>query len=251
MSIVMVIGMHRSGTSCVAGALQEAGLYAGEVSTQDPHNPRGNREHLAIRALNDDVLSASGGAWNQPPRRVVWTGEHERKRDELIVRFAGRSAHWMFKDPRSLLVMPFWRATANDIVPVGCFRDPFRVARSLNARRSMSLSLEHGLALWLAYNRFLLALHRAESFPVLCFDELGEQFREQLGVTVDWLAQRLEGEASLNRDAARAFYDDSLIYSGRADPTSAREMSMTASDLGRDAMELYAELEARRVAQRV
>lgn len=43
-STVLILGMHRSGTSCLAGSLQEAGLYLGEVNTAAPHNAKGNRE---------------------------------------------------------------------------------------------------------------------------------------------------------------------------------------------------------------
>jgi len=46
---VAILGMHRSGTSCLAGSLQELGLYLGEVYDQNPHNPRGNRENAAAR----------------------------------------------------------------------------------------------------------------------------------------------------------------------------------------------------------
>src|SRR5262245_57017553 len=133
MAIVSVVGMHRSGTSCLAGALQEAGLHAGEVSRGDPYNARGNREHLEIRGLNDDVLAASGGDWSRPPDRVLWQEEDERRRDRLVARFASAAQHWMFKDPRTLLVLPFWKAAPGVVLFVGIFRHPVNVARSLGA----------------------------------------------------------------------------------------------------------------------
>lgn len=48
---VCVLGMHRSGTSVLAGCLGNYGLYLGEVVREAPHNKEGNNENLAVRAL--------------------------------------------------------------------------------------------------------------------------------------------------------------------------------------------------------
>ena len=42
--VVCVLGMHRSGTSCLAGSLEQQGLFLGETNTRGPFNLRGNRE---------------------------------------------------------------------------------------------------------------------------------------------------------------------------------------------------------------
>jgi len=44
---MLILGMHRSGTSCLAGCLQAAGLISGEVNIQAMYNAKGNRENLA------------------------------------------------------------------------------------------------------------------------------------------------------------------------------------------------------------
>jgi hypothetical protein len=76
---VLILGMHRSGASCLAGSLQEAGLYLGEVKTAAPHNAKGNRESRAIMALQDDLLRANGGDWDTPPEQVVWQPEYRAR----------------------------------------------------------------------------------------------------------------------------------------------------------------------------
>src|SRR5205085_1596864 len=81
---VCVLGMHRSGTSCLAGTLEEAGLYLGEVIRKSPFNPKGNRENPLIMALHEELLSANSGSWDDPPREVVWSDEQRRARDEII-----------------------------------------------------------------------------------------------------------------------------------------------------------------------
>jgi len=65
--IVAVLGMHRSGTSWLAGSLQDLGLEMGEVSTRDPHNLKGNRESPVLMEIHDGVLVDSGGSWKRPP----------------------------------------------------------------------------------------------------------------------------------------------------------------------------------------
>ena len=42
---VAIVGMHRSGTSCLAGCLEDLGLTLGKVNRAAPHNLKGNNEN--------------------------------------------------------------------------------------------------------------------------------------------------------------------------------------------------------------
>jgi hypothetical protein len=42
---VIVLGMHRSGTSCLAGMLQSAGFHTEAVEEWSPDNNKGSREN--------------------------------------------------------------------------------------------------------------------------------------------------------------------------------------------------------------
>src|SRR5262245_38775205 len=67
---VCVTGMHRSGTSFVAGALGLIGVSLGRADRMlrpGPDNPKGYFEVQEIVQLDDEVLSHLGGAWDQPP----------------------------------------------------------------------------------------------------------------------------------------------------------------------------------------
>ena len=172
---ILVLGMHRSGTSCLAGSLEQRGLHLGEVYQWRPYNAKGNRENQRVMDLNDAVLAHSGGRWDDPPATLAWTDAHARVRDALIAGLRGESrGHWGFKDPRTLLTLAFWRQGldalhADGVRMVGTFRHPLAVARSLNAR-DPAMSLEQGMALWQAYNERLLQCHAHAPFPVLSFD---------------------------------------------------------------------------------
>lgn len=166
---VMVLGMHRSGTSFLTGSLQQAGLELGKHSAWNPHNLKGNRENQDIVAFHDQVLAARGGAWDRPPSAaIVWDAVEARQAQALIAEYKGVE-RWGFKDPRALLMVDAWLGLLPELRFVGIFRHPVAVARSLAARGAMPQ--QQSFALWAAYNRHLLALHRRTPFPLLCFDE--------------------------------------------------------------------------------
>lgn len=168
--MVIVLGMHRSGTSCLTGLLQQGGLELGDVIEEAPHNKKGNRESPAIMALNNDVLSYSNGSWDSPPENLRWKAEHEQERARIIALFNGKNA-WGFKDPRSLLTLPFWLEGlgASEVTCIATFRHPLLVAKSLRARQP-DFTIEKGLALWNTYNAKLLDYHKRLGFPVIDFD---------------------------------------------------------------------------------
>jgi len=169
--------MHRSGTSALAGSLEQHGLHLGTVSTQDTHNVKGNRESAELRRLNEDVLRTSGGAWRAPPPTVEWQPEHWERARRAIAKHAGQPV-WGFKDPRTLMTLEGWLTLVPDLEFVGVFRHPSRVARSLERRGG--IDREAGVALWTAYNSRLRDLHEQRSFPLLCFDDEPSELQRKL-----------------------------------------------------------------------
>ena len=95
--------MHRSGTSCLTGTLQEAGLFLGDCHTWNKHNEKGNRENQKFVDLHDAILEANAGAWDAPPTKVTWSAEHIAAAKQLLADHAGES-NFGFKDPRALPV---------------------------------------------------------------------------------------------------------------------------------------------------
>lgn len=179
---VMVVGMHRSGTSFLTGSLQQAGLELGKHSAWNPHNLKGNRENQDIVAFHDAVLAARNAAWDNPPNSpVVWSEAEARQAAGLAAEYRGVE-HWGFKDPRALLMVEGWRLLLPSLQFVGIFRHPSAVARSLNARGGMSEA--KAFTLWAEYNRRLLDLHRQQPFPLLCFDENESVLHQKLNLVL-------------------------------------------------------------------
>jgi len=185
--VVCILGMHRSGTSCLAGSLQEAGLYLGDVVTAGPHNAKGNRENNRIMALQEAVLADSGGSWDHPPEQARWSDSRREERD-TIIRSYGDAPAWGFKDPRTILLIDFWREALPRLMVVATLRHPRLVAESL--RRRGGGSVDDWLDLWAKYNERLLALYRADPFPIIRYDIGDEAYRRSLASVMDRLALR-------------------------------------------------------------
>ena len=203
---VCVLGMHRSGTSALAGALGSAGLRTGDVLHFGSDNVKGHIESQLVIGVNEAVLHRSGGAWRQIPQSLAWTDAERRRRDAFVTALEAEGSAWLFKDPRTLLTLPFWREALPGLALVGTFRHPLTVAFSLFLRNGMAL--DEALRLWTAYNRRLLAIWQEEAFPLLCFDLPEGAYRGVLNELVAQVGSRLG--TSLDAQAAGEFFAASL-----------------------------------------
>jgi hypothetical protein len=160
---VCVTGMHRSGTSVIAGALSHLGASLGDPSRMlkpGPDNPKGYFEIQAVVQLDDELLAHLGGAWDQPP--VLDPGwEHgpavapfrERAGGILDDSFGPEPARpplVVWKDPRLSVLLPFWRTVTPIATTVVVVRDPVEVAASL-AVRGYAVGPAQAASLWLRY----------------------------------------------------------------------------------------------------
>lgn len=160
--------MHRSGTSCLTGALERCGVYLGDVRRTGTHNKRGYFEVRQVQQLQDDILEVNMGSWHNPPKNIVVSASHKQALSEIINQL---SIHGPFalKDPRSLLIANVWKEIGGkSCQPIGTFRHPMAVAQSLAKRNQ--LTIEHGLNLWKIYNTELINAHKAFPFPLIHYD---------------------------------------------------------------------------------
>ncbi len=200
--------MHRSGTSCVTGSLQQAGLNLGDCHTWNPHNKKGNRENQSFVDLNDSILESNDGAWDLPPKKVLWNADQLERARELLQDNFGESPLG-FKDPRTLLVVDGWKQVFPEIQFVGVVRHPYAVAQSLQKRSDMPA--EKALSLWFSYNRILLGEYKKRAFPILCFDDEEAVFHTKL--------IRVAKTLDLTRESdEQRFYDKQLRTSNSNSP---------------------------------
>jgi len=201
---IIVLGMHRSGTSCLAGSLQDAGVFFGDVSVENKYNKKGNRENIEVMSLNEDILSSNGGSWDNPPREINWTKEHELRGAEIIKTFEANchSNRWGFKDPRTVITFQFWHKLLPSYDLVGTIRSPYSVALSLN-NRDKHFTIDKGLELWLKYNQTLLDIINMVHFPLISFDLPNMEYQSKLA--------SIKKELSLaNSTNSTTFFDKDL-----------------------------------------
>ena len=164
---LIITGMHRSGTSLVAGILGQQGLDLGtNLIPPMRANPRGFFENPDLMQLHDTLLAEAGQAWNSPTLHD-WTCPTDADRiDRLRVVVertrGGRSdGCWGWKDPRACLFLPLWDAALPAARWVFVLRYPAQVVWSL-LRRGDRLQLpdgspldraERALNLWTEYTR--------------------------------------------------------------------------------------------------
>ncbi|KAA3507680.1 hypothetical protein [Agrobacterium rosae] len=158
--VVVVLGMHRSGTSSVAGTLVKLGGKApANLMKDNAFNERGYFESATIAQFDDDILSSAGSRWDDwrafDPKwydSVVALEFRARARDVFAMEFATAPLPIM-KDPRIGRFFPFWRQVFEDmgkkISIVMPLRSPWDVAKSLKHRDEMTMN--YAVMLWLRY----------------------------------------------------------------------------------------------------
>lgn len=168
MSIFIVLGAHRSGTSAVAGLLHQSGIVMGSTRTFRPRptveNPLGFFENIEFRRLNDALLRRSGHRvkeWNPSPVLVRASRRFMPWMERLLREYTSLYGLWGWKDPRQMLTLRAWHHALHslNLLPetniILVYRDPGAVADSLQRRGNVN-SLSHGIAVWQLYNETAL-----------------------------------------------------------------------------------------------
>lgn len=180
--VVPILGMHRSGTSMFTRALNLLGLTLGQpLMKPQADNPKGFWENeffynVDLRLLHAIESHVSGyGTQDQLLRVPGLSHQIQRTPETLDVidtylkeQFSDDRV-WGWKDPRSVLLFPFWLGSLvelgfRQIRPTVITRHPFSVVRSLTRRTDLAgvagaagcSTQELALQMWSAYSHVLL-----------------------------------------------------------------------------------------------
>jgi hypothetical protein len=190
---VLVVGMHRSGTSAVTGAVGALGMSLPRPDDRIGPSPS-NLEHWeshSIMLLNDDVLDRLGGSWDAPPDLQPGWEDGPQLVDVPDPSPVVSSAYpdpgpLVWKDPRVCLLLPYWLPLIPEpVATVFVWRSPVAVARSLQNRDGFSLV--HGLSLWERYNREALDGLRGTDVFALSYEALMNDHRSVVASVAEWL----------------------------------------------------------------
>jgi len=153
---VILMGMHRSGTTLVATLLGQAGLFTGSSKEH-------NAESTFFIGLNNWLLAQGGCRWDEPERWEERVADPELRRIMVeqmrhlmkvrpVMEFVGREAFkrgiqpfklerpWGWKDPRNTITLPVWLEVFPEARVVCVERHGLDVAASLHRRSRAELN---------------------------------------------------------------------------------------------------------------
>ncbi len=195
-TVIMVLGMHRSGTSVATRILHTLGASAPAHMLHRKgslDNPDGYFEPLPIVHLNDVLLQHAGRTWKNyypiPDRWFTHLGQDHfltKAKHLLEQEFAGAETA-VLKCPRLSLLLPFWepllRNLGISLVPVLLLRDPWAVAQSLERRVRLGMRKAavhkpaHAALLWLRYTLEAERYTRSMSRVIVPYETLETDWR--------------------------------------------------------------------------
>mmetsp|Transcript_34530 Transcript_34530/g.78823 ORF Transcript_34530/g.78823 Transcript_34530/m.78823 type:complete len:379 (+) Transcript_34530:166-1302(+) len=176
---VMVLGMHRSGTSMLTGLLSNFGYALGAGPDSDlfeaaSDNVKGFFENKFIVFQNDVFFEAQNMAWDynislfDPDLALEGDLDKNGERGLSFLNnepsFFGlfnnhpKGVPYLQKDPRMCITLPAWlRMLNNRPAILFTYRHPLEVAESLKRREEKehegeAYPLTYGLYLWIVYN---------------------------------------------------------------------------------------------------
>ncbi len=179
---IIILGMHRSGTSALAGILNILGISMGKkLLPPNEANPKGFFENLDITYFDDYLLSLINTSWDDilpihfdALKNLTQKKELINKGIEIIKKSYNLPSIFGIKDPRLCILFPFWEKVLNtlnvEIKVIIPFRNPVEVAYSLFHRDDFPIG--KGLFLWSKYMLLAEYYSRRYKRSFVSFDEL-------------------------------------------------------------------------------
>ena len=188
--LIVVLGMHRSGTSVITRGLQLLGVDLGEnLHPAAPDNPKGFWEDRDCLEINEALLNYLGSAYDRLDfawEQLGSSAELSRlklKASRLIKKKLDESQGiWGFKDPRTCRLLSFWQdvfqAVGCDTRYVIVVRNPASVVESLELRNA--LPAEKSYLLWLQHTLPIIIQTRGKKRVIVEYDQLIESPYSQI-----------------------------------------------------------------------
>ena len=157
---VLILGMHRSGTSALSRVLNLMGVDLGDTLLQPQFdNVTGYWEHVEIYQSNETLLRKIDSSWDdvRPFPETTWeqdaSREYQKTIHGIIKTHFSSSTVWGVKDPRICRFIPLWIPVLNTIqvspALIYIIRNPAEVAESLKRRNGFSHAKSYHL--WMRY----------------------------------------------------------------------------------------------------
>lgn len=128
---VIVLGMHRSGTSMISGILSLLGVNMGKRSIKPKiANVKGYFEDVDFLSLNKKIFAAHNASWRKPPTKLksdpLLTGKAS-----ILIKQKSKGL-WGWKDPRTVFTIGYYLPCLINPFFIFTHRNPDKVAESLH-----------------------------------------------------------------------------------------------------------------------
>jgi hypothetical protein len=135
---IIVLGIHRSGTSMVSQVIHRWGAYAGDLAlhgTASEVNPQGFWEYEPMQDFLWELeRSTEMSIWNpelqDAVRQRAFDPRYRDKAAKLVSQMEVPGTPWCWKEPNLCLFLPFWERLWRRPVFVVTLRNPHDSARS-------------------------------------------------------------------------------------------------------------------------
>ena len=221
---LIILGMHRSGTSALAGFFQQSGFYFGPPAQAFPlhdTNEKGFFERMDVVRINDRLLESADASWIAPQRFPSDVqgdfGAMDLQTDATsIIDEMDSHADWFLKDPRLCITLPFWQPLLSDPCYVLVLRHPMDVAKSLFRRGDCPIAV--GLSLWEKYTRDMYRHTSGRPRMVIWFEDLMKDPWNALSeaLSCPGAISSLKVDR-LDRHAVHAWFDQGLVHHTSSD----------------------------------
>jgi glycosyltransferase involved in cell wall biosynthesis/SAM-dependent methyltransferase len=171
--VLIITGMHRSGTSLMASFIQNLGIDLGtNLLEADTYNPKGYFEDVDFVEFQRSILQACCHREEAGWQDWGWTQSETIDRAKLpdyqgiaqglIDRRQHEKPHfWGWKDPRTALLLDFWDELLPQARYLFVYRYPWDVVDSIVRLQSLAFHERphYALKIWAFYNRHLLEFY--------------------------------------------------------------------------------------------
>jgi hypothetical protein len=206
---LLIIGMHRSGTSALARVVNLLGATPpATIMEPGPDNERGFWESTPLVQFHERLLGDLGSDWTDwraidPKWQTSDASQAFRTTlSELIESEFGESSTFVSKDPRMCLLLPLWLNTLSSMkiepVAVLSLRSPSEVAKSL--RKRDGFPLERAVVLWLRH--MLEAEVATRGLP--------RAFVHYEALVTDWRAEMTRASSAIGHKWGRSLEEAAL-----------------------------------------
>jgi hypothetical protein len=211
---LVVLGMHRSGTSAMARCLSLSGAQLPVNLMPAAHgNPDGHWEPQTVSDFNDEVLRSLDARWDDAfgPRRRgnrrLPLSRFVARAQALLAEEYGDADPFVFKEPRTALLLDLWQQAfeAEGVIDYNVImvRRPDEVADSLVERDG--LDRNKVLLLWSTYMTSIEAMTRHRPRIFVSFDQLLSDSESVLDRIEDTFGIDLPRRTWISEDETRHF----------------------------------------------